>query len=131
MRATNVFSQTSWMTARLRLRQALMPLRSRMPAARKTVERFHQLYFDAHLSGGTWADTYWLGVPLAKCPLDLWIYQEIVSHTRPDLVIETGTFKGGSALFFASLFDLAGGGDVVRSIPKSTAIDPIIRGSRT
>ena len=49
----------------------------------------------------------------AKCPLDLWVYQEIVAETRPDLVVETGTFEGGSALFFASLFDLLGEGNVV------------------
>ena len=77
------------------------------------MDRFHKLYFDAHLQGKTWADTRWFGVPLAKCPLDLWVYQEILIETRPDLVVETGTFEGGSALFFASMFDLLGEGTVV------------------
>ena len=52
-------------------------------------------------------------MPLLKSPLDLWAYQEIVVETHPDLLIETGTYDGGSALFFASLFDLLGRGRVV------------------
>jgi cephalosporin hydroxylase len=60
----------------------------------------------------TWKDTYWLGVHAAKCPLDLWIYQEIVWETRPDLVVECGTASGGSALFLASVLDQLGSGRV-------------------
>jgi cephalosporin hydroxylase len=48
-----------------------------------------------------------------KCPLDLWIYQEIVSRTRPDVIVETGTLYGGSALYLASLCDLLGSGRVI------------------
>ena len=60
-----------------------------------------------------WAGTYWLGVHCVKSPLDLWIYQEIVHETRPDLIVETGTWLGGSALYFASLLDLIGNGRVL------------------
>jgi cephalosporin hydroxylase len=98
---------------RLRLRKATLPIRHRSRTTAEITDRFHRLYFDAHLQGKTWADTRWFGVPTAKCPLDLWIYQEIVAEIRPDLVIETGTFEGGSALFLASLFDLIGEGRVV------------------
>ena len=75
--------------------------------ARATVRRFHALYY-THQER-TWADTRFLGAPVFKCPLDLWVYQEIVFETRPDVIIETGTDRGGSALYFASLFDLLGG----------------------
>lgn len=74
------------------------------------VARFHQLYYDS--MERTWMDTHWLGVPTLKCPLDLWIYQEILYETRPDLIIETGTAHGGSALFLASMLDLIGAGCV-------------------
>jgi cephalosporin hydroxylase len=77
------------------------------------VARFHQLYYDSAVYGGTWKDTRWLGVQVAKCPLDLWIYQEILFETRPDVLVETGSAYGGSALYFASLFDLLGKGRVV------------------
>jgi cephalosporin hydroxylase len=58
-------------------------------------------------------DTKWLGRPALKCPLDLWIYQEIVFRTRPDLIIETGTAAGGSALFLATVCDLLDNGRIV------------------
>lgn len=61
----------------------------------------------------TWNNTSFLGVPLWKNPLDLWVYQEILWEVRPALIIETGTHKGGSALYLASLCDLLGGGDVL------------------
>lgn len=60
-----------------------------------------------------WAEVYWLGKQVVKCPMDLWVYQEIIWETRPDLIIETGTSGGGSAFFFATLFDLIGHGRVV------------------
>jgi cephalosporin hydroxylase len=45
--------------------------------------------------------------------MDLLIYQEILYETRPHVIIETGTAAGGSALFFASLCDLLGRGEVI------------------
>jgi len=50
---------------------------------------------------------------VVKCPVDLWTYQEIICETKPDLLIETGASGGGSAFFFATLFDLIGHGRVV------------------
>lgn len=54
----------------------------------------------------TWANTFWLGHQVAKCPLDLWVYQEVLWQTAPTVIVETGSSIGGSALFFASIFDL-------------------------
>src|SRR5688500_2260225 len=71
-------------------------------------EQFHKVYFQAHMYGKTWADTKWLGTPVLKCPFDLWVYQEIFHQTRPDIVIETGSAAGGSAYYFASVFELLG-----------------------
>ena len=78
------------------------------------VQRFHDLYYRRWLRGG--ADTInlsWFGYELLKCPLDLWEYQELLVRTRPDIVIETGTFAGGSALYFAMILDAIGHGRVV------------------
>jgi len=84
------------------------------PEDAEVVRRFHQLYY------GSWlaeiADTInlsWFGHQLLKCPLDLWIYQELLVRTRPDFVVETGTWCGGSALYFAMLFDHLGHGRVI------------------
>ena len=80
------------------------------PARQRTVDDFHKLYYGNPKN--TWNNTTWLGTKALKCPLDLWIYQEIIYETRPDIIIETGTAAGGSALFFASMFDLLGQGRV-------------------
>jgi cephalosporin hydroxylase len=77
------------------------------------VDRFTEVYYDGALFGETRADTHWLGVRTDKCPLDLWIYQELVSELRPDVILETGTAFGGSALFLATMCDLVGTGRVV------------------
>ena len=77
------------------------------------VARFHKLYYQARERGITWGDTYWLGTQVLKCPFDLWVYQEILFSARPGLIIETGTYKGVSALFLACICDLIGTGHVV------------------
>jgi cephalosporin hydroxylase len=41
------------------------------------------------------------------------MYQELIVRARPDFVIETGTFGGGSALYFAMLFDHLEHGHVI------------------
>lgn len=55
----------------------------------------------------------WLGVLIGKGPLDNWVYQEIIYETKPDVLIEAGTYVGGSALYFASIFDLVKRGRVL------------------
>ena len=79
----------------------------------QTVNEFHRLYYDEAEKGGTWKNTSWLGVPAHKCPMDMWIYQEMIHELKPDLIVETGTYQGGSALFLASMCDIEGKGAVV------------------
>ena len=74
------------------------------------VDAFHRWYYDN--SERTWNNTRWRGVLVQKNPFDLWVYQELIMETHPDVLIEAGTFKGGSAYFFASIFDLLGRGRV-------------------
>jgi cephalosporin hydroxylase len=81
----------------------------REDAVKRIVEDFHRLYYES----GTWQNTFWMGVPAWKCPFDLWIYQEMIFEKRPDVIIETGTAFGGSALFMACVCDLVGNGKVL------------------
>ena len=55
----------------------------------------------------------WLGIPIIQYPQDVMALQELIWEDRPDLVIETGVAHGGSAIFFASMLELLGGGSVV------------------
>jgi cephalosporin hydroxylase len=84
-------------------------LRSR-PGRKVAARLFHRAYYEAQES---WMDSRWLGVDALKTPQDLWVYQEIVVETRPDVIIETGTFRGGSALYLATVCDALDHGRIV------------------
>src|SRR3989304_1299408 len=79
----------------------------------KIIKDFHDLYYESSCIGGTWKNTKWLGIPILKCPFDCWVYQELLFGIKPDIIIETGTKIGGSALFFASILDLIGKGEII------------------
>ena len=75
-------------------------------------ERIYAQYYD-RIGRQTWQNTRWRGVTLYKLPTDLWIYQELLYELKPALIIETGTFRGGSAFYLASLLQMFGSGRVV------------------
>jgi cephalosporin hydroxylase len=77
------------------------------------MERVSDTYHKYYDSNKLWEQTTWLGVPCWKLPLDAFIYQEIICKVKPDIIIETGTAYGGSAVFFASICELIGKGRVV------------------
>lgn len=70
---------------------------------------FHVMYYGSRV----WEQTHWFGQQILKCPMDMWICQELIWKIRPDYIIETGTFQGGSALYYAHLFDLMGHGEII------------------
>src|ERR687893_2472971 len=76
---------------------------------RAAISRAHDVFYGSD----AWTKAVWLGTQALKNPLDLWVYQEIVAETRPEVVIETGTWRGGSALYLASICDLLGEGEVI------------------
>jgi cephalosporin hydroxylase len=78
---------------------------------KRTIQKFHRLYYESPTQ--TWKNTRWLGTPAYKTPLDLWVYQELIVSLRPQLVVETGTAAGGSALFLATVCDAVGSGEVL------------------
>lgn len=86
------------------------------PGEREIANRFHQLYYDKRLGPDNhriWEQTRWMGFPVLKTPADLWTYQEMLFETKPDLVIETGTYASGTTLFIAQMMDIIGKGTVV------------------
>ncbi|MFH1857443.1 MAG: CmcI family methyltransferase [Candidatus Omnitrophota bacterium] len=68
---------------------------------RKIIERFIQLYYRSKV----WNSTKWLGIPSVQNPCDMWAMQEIITEVKPDFIVETGTYKGGSSLFYASVLE--------------------------
>jgi cephalosporin hydroxylase len=86
-------------------------------AMNAVVRDFHKVYYGSEV----WFNTSWFGTPTQKCPLDLWVYQEIIHETRPDLIVECGTNNGGSTAFLGALLDLTGKGRIlsidIREVP--------------
>jgi cephalosporin hydroxylase len=79
----------------------------------EVIRDFHRLYYDGLGGAPPQKRISFLGVETVKCPLDLWIYQEILHRTRPELIVECGVFRGGTTLYLASLCDLLGLGEIV------------------
>jgi cephalosporin hydroxylase len=104
------------------------------PTLDATLRNFHIYNYNANEV--TWSNTAWLGVPAQKSPQDMWIYQEIIAETHPDVLVEAGTADGGSAYYFATVFDALGRGrvitiDIVDSPkrPKHNRIDYLLGSS--
>ena len=55
----------------------------------------------------------WLGIPIIQFPTDIVLMQELLWRLRPDWIVECGVAHGGSAVFYASLCELAGKGRVL------------------
>lgn len=59
-------------------------------------------------------DTFsWGGLPVVQLPDDLIRLQEVVTSIRPDVIIETGIYYGGSLLFHATVCEGLGNGRVI------------------
>jgi len=55
----------------------------------------------------------WMGRPIIQYPQDMIAMQELIWEIKPDLIIETGIAHGGSLIFYASLLELIGEGEVL------------------
>jgi cephalosporin hydroxylase len=60
---------------------------------REIMRLFHEL--------PVWNSLWFQNVRIIKNPLDLWMLQQTAHELRPDVIVETGTWQGGSALWWA------------------------------
>lgn len=72
------------------------------------VDLLTKQYLYAASTDQTWATMEWRGRKILKSPTDLWMYAELIQRIRPALIIESGTYEGGSALFMADLMGVFG-----------------------
>ncbi len=87
-------------------------------------EEYHKWYYNTLV----WEKTTWEGIGCKKSVSDMWNYQEILFELKPSLVIEFGTYNGGSALFFASVMRRIGEPFKVLSVDVNHAnLDPAVR----
>lgn len=53
----------------------------------------------------TWFQNTFMGIQTWQNPFDVWVTFEIIWDVKPDAILETGTFKGGSALLWAMFLE--------------------------
>ncbi|WP_216264173.1 CmcI family methyltransferase [Polynucleobacter sp. JS-Fieb-80-E5] len=98
---------------------------------RELINNFGKLYYDAGQNRGLHTfQISWFGHVLLKCPLDLWVYQELICRELPDLIIETGTHRGGSALYLASICSMLNHGQVMSIDIDETYVDDLPKHER-
>jgi cephalosporin hydroxylase len=69
-------------------------------AEQEIVRRFALLF--ARTEDTFWCNR-WLGIPTVQHPYDVWVTQEIITEVVPDVIVETGTARGGSAALWAMI----------------------------
>ena len=71
-------------------------------------------YLLSGVNGGTFNTSRWRGIVIQKSPADLLAYAEAIYESRPQVIVETGTWQGGSAAWFRDVGTaLLGSVDVV------------------
>ena len=55
----------------------------------------------------------WMGIPVIQTPEDLILMQELIFNLKPDIIVETGIAHGGSLIFYASILEILGKGEVI------------------
>jgi len=55
----------------------------------------------------------WMGRPIIQYPQDMVAMQELIWDIKPDLIIETGIAHGGSLIYYASIMELIGKGEIL------------------
>jgi cephalosporin hydroxylase len=78
------------------------------PSEQTIVQEFQKLYHK-----NITFDSHFLGVQSIQFPADNWVMQEIITETRPEVIIETGTAKGGTTLFYATILEQLKGGRII------------------
>lgn len=80
--------------------QKLLAERNRQLPADKQAEMM-KLFHNVPI----WQHMWFHSVQIEKNPLDLWMMQDILYQVQPDFIIETGTWRGGSALYWAHVLN--------------------------
>ena len=70
-------------------------------------------FTEATIRSGYSYNFTWMGRPIIQYPQDMIAMQEIIWEVKPDLIIETGIAHGGSLIYYASILELIGKGEVL------------------
>ena len=79
----------------------------------KVIKRFYEIFA---VDDATLAANKWFGIETLQNPMDVWITQEIIFEVVPDFIVETGTYKGGSAALWAMILEQVNPGGRIISV---------------
>lgn len=85
---------------------------------------FHKAWYGSPI---TWKANLWCGVPCLQNPMDMWMIQEVISATRPDVIVETGSYDGGSAIAYSMFARAVNPSSSVISIDMSSVSPEVVR----
>lgn len=85
---------------RLVVRETL-PQQRQPPSLPQVIDLYHSAFY----TSPDVAKMSWLGIPTIQNPNDIWVTQELISRVKPDFIVETGTWRGGSAAIWAMVQD--------------------------
>ena len=74
-------------------------------AAELSEEELVERFFKYWVRQGVHFPNTWFGISTLQNPLDVWITQEIFFEVKPDFIVETGTYYGGSAALWATILE--------------------------
>jgi cephalosporin hydroxylase len=100
----------------------LLERRLEPPPLAEVVDHYHRAFYYASQST---LEMFWLGIPTMQNPNDIWVTQELISRLRPDFIVETGTWKGGSAAIWAMIQDQVNPEGRVITIDVESHVDPL------
>ncbi|UEG49050.1 NAD-dependent epimerase/dehydratase family protein [Ferruginibacter lapsinanis] len=81
--------------------------------ANESLKKAAKSFNDASNSNQYSYNFSWMGRPIIQYPQDMIAMQELIWEIKPDLIIETGIAHGGSLIYYASLLELIGNGEVL------------------
>lgn len=80
---------------------------------RAAVELLGPLWLKLDWNAQRWRSFSWLGLPMLQLPEDAIRLHEAIWRFQPDLIVETGVYRGGGSLMLASVCRLMGKGRVI------------------
>jgi cephalosporin hydroxylase len=82
-------------------------------AGNKNLLKAGKAFMDESIRSGYSYNFSWMGRPIIQYPQDMIAMQEIIWRVKPDLIIETGIAHGGSLIYYASILELIGDGEIL------------------
>lgn len=96
-----LYSQVSSLISYNNLLQEVSPQLKELSSLMNVNDQFHIKFYNSQV----WSTMRWLGVPMLQNPADNQEMQELLFEIKPDVIIEAGTFCGGTALYYATIMD--------------------------